>query len=92
MPCTASSPPAYLTKLFWQADEAVFWDSEGVLKPTSPIKEPDQQRGSIMWAFITKLVYGRPARNIWPIWLGIGTPGSEQKTRGAGARSAPRHC
>ena len=57
-PSTASSLPANLTKLFWRADETVFWDGEGVLKPTSPMKEPDQQRGSIMWAFITNLVYG----------------------------------
>jgi hypothetical protein len=55
---TASSSPANLTKPFWRADETVFWDSEGVLKPTWPINDPDQQWGSIMWAFIINLVYG----------------------------------
>jgi hypothetical protein len=50
---------ARLTKSFWRADETVSWDSESVVKPTWPIKDPDQQRGSIMWAFIIGLVYGR---------------------------------
>jgi hypothetical protein len=55
----AASPPASLTKPFRRTGETVFWDHEGVLKPTSPIKDPDQQRGSIMWAFIINLVYGQ---------------------------------
>jgi hypothetical protein len=58
------SPPARLAKPFWRADETVFWDSEGVLKPTSPIKETDQQRGSIMSAFITNLVLPAVLREI----------------------------
>ena len=43
-----------------------------------------------MWAFINNLVYGPPCEKYMADLLGIGTPGSEQKTRGAGARSAPR--
>ncbi len=47
-----------MAKPFWRAGEIVFWDSEGVLKPKPPIKDLDQQWGSIMWAFIIDLVYG----------------------------------
>jgi hypothetical protein len=55
----AASPPASPTKPFRRTGETVFWDTESVLKPTSLIKDPDQQRGSIMWAFIINLVYGQ---------------------------------
>ena len=55
----ASSPSAGLTKPFWRAGETNFPGAENFLKPTAPIKDPDQQRSSIMWALIIDLVYGQ---------------------------------
>jgi hypothetical protein len=47
-----------MAKPFWRSRRNLFLDSEGILKSKPPIEDPDQQWGSIIWAFIIGLVYG----------------------------------
>jgi hypothetical protein len=42
---------------FGELTKPFFWNGEGVLKLKPRISNPDQQRGSIMWAIIINMIY-----------------------------------